>query len=191
MSFLNHIQGKIIEVSTNFLILSLGNVGFRIKVSPESLKILRDKIGEEIRIYVSEILEEKGVSIIGFIEKEKRDFFEELLSLSGVGINLAFKIVENITLQEWRSSIEENNWEILTTVPGIGKKLAQKIFFSARGTIPIEDKEEKVDIVEEALRRLGYSRKQVNKILKELLKDKEKSSEELLKIALEKLKKEF
>lgn len=191
MSFLNHIQGKIIEVSTNFLILSLGNLGFRIKVSPESLNILRDKIGEEIKIYVSEILEEKGVSIIGFIEKEKRDFFEELLSLSGVGINLAFKIVENITLQEWRSSIEENNWEILTTVPGIGKKLAQKIFFSARGTIPIEDKEEKVDIVEEALQRLGYSRKQVNKILKELLKDKEKSSEELLKIALEKLKKEF
>ncbi len=191
MSFLNHIQGKIIEVSTNFLILSLENIGFRIKVSPESLKILRDKIGEEIKIYVSEILEEKGVSIIGFIEKEKRDFFEELLSLSGVGINLAFKIVENITLQEWRSSLEENNWEILTTVPGIGKKLAQKIFFSAKGTIPIEDKEEKVDIVGEALQKLGYSRKQVNRILKELLKDKEKSSEELLKIALEKLKKEF
>lgn len=191
MSCLNHIQGKIIEISNNFLILSLGSISFRIRGSDKFLEILRNKIGEEVRIYVSEILEEKGISIFGFIEREKRDFFEELLNLSGIGIKLALKIVENITLQEWEQALEQDNWELLTTVPGIGKKLAQKIFFSAKRILPIKEREEKVDIVLEALERLGYSKKQVNKISKELLKEKEKSPEELLKIALDKLRKEI
>ncbi|MCS7201893.1 MAG: helix-hairpin-helix domain-containing protein [Dictyoglomus sp.] len=191
MSFLNHIQGKIIDVSNNFLILSLGDISFRIKGSKEFLEALKSKIGEEIKIYISEILEEKEISLIGFIDKEKRDFFEELLSLSGVGVKLALRIVENITLQEWRVSLESDNWEILTIVPGIGKKLAQRIFFSAKKSLPIEEREEKVDIVMEALNKLGYSKKQVNKISRELLKEKEKSPEELLKIALEKLRKEL
>ncbi|MCX7846340.1 MAG: helix-hairpin-helix domain-containing protein [Dictyoglomaceae bacterium] len=191
MNFLNYIQGKIVEITNNFLILSLGSISFRIRGSEEFLGILKSKIGEEVKIYISEILEEKGISLFGFIDKEKRDFFEELLTLSGVGIKLALKIVENITLQEWKLSLEKDNWEILTTVPGIGKKLAQKIFFSAKRTLPIEEKEDKIDTVIEALQRLGYPKKQIIKISRELLKEKEKPPEELLKIALEKLNKEI
>ncbi|MGB9856633.1 MAG: Holliday junction branch migration protein RuvA [Dictyoglomaceae bacterium] len=190
MSFLNHLQGKILDVSSNFLILSLNRISFRIRISEKLFSEIKNRIGEDVILYISEILDERGINFFGFLEKEKRDFFEELLNLSGVGVRLALKIVDNITLEEWKDALEKDNWEILTTVPGIGKRLAQKIFFSAKRVLPKEEREEEINVIIEALYKLGYSKKEVEKVIKDLSREKEKTPEELLKMALERLKKE-
>lgn len=190
MTFLNHIYGEILEVSKNYLILSLKNISFRIKISEKTFEKLKDKKGEKVALYISEIIDEKRIIFVGFLEREKRDFFEELMNLSGVGSKLALKITDNISLEEWRSALDKDNWEILTLIPGIGKKLAQRIFFYAKRVVPREEREE-IGIVMEALNKLGYPKKEIEGIIKDLSREKEKSSEELLKIALEKLRKEL
>ncbi|PMQ02354.1 MAG: Holliday junction branch migration protein RuvA [Dictyoglomus sp. NZ13-RE01] len=189
MSFINHIHGKILEVDNNVLIISLNKISFRIFLSDCSIKKIKDKIGEEIDIYVSEIFNMESIRLYGFLEKDERDFFESLMELPGVGVRLALKIVDNITYNDWKNALENNNWEILTSIPGIGKKIAQKIFFSAKRTLPIEEKSDEIETVANALINLGYTKSEVNKVMKELSKEKGKSIEELIKIALDILRK--
>jgi Holliday junction DNA helicase RuvA len=189
LSFLNHIEGKIQDIYDNFLILTINNIGLRIKISDNLSKDLKNNVGKKIRLYLSEILEEREISIYGFLEKDKRDFFERLLKLTGVGVRLALKIVDYISIEEWQTALDEGRWEILDKVPGVGKKIAQRIFFEAKKTIPKEERED-LSIIESALINLGYTKGEIEKIIKELSSEKERDPEKLLKKALDKLKRE-
>jgi len=188
--FFNHIKAKISEVSDEIVIFDLTFIGFRIFVSKKDCEILKENLGKEVLIFLSEVIEKEEIKLFGFLDKEERDLFEKLKSVSGIGAKLALKIVGNISPQEFREAIENEDLNILLNVPGIGKKTAQKIFLEMKGVIPKLTSDEV--LVSKALYQLGYNKEEVEEVLKDIKKEfsEIKDLEEVIKFALKKLTKE-
>jgi len=188
--FFDHIKAKISEVSNEIVIVDLNFIGFRIFVSKKDYEVLKENLGKEILLFLSEVIEKEEIKLFGFLDKDERDLFEELRSVSGIGAKLALKIVGNVSPKEFREAIEEEDLHILLNVSGVGRKTAQKIFLEMKGVIPKVTSDEV--LVSKALYQLGYNKNEVEEVMKDIKKEfnEIKDLEEVIKFALKKLTKE-
>lgn len=164
------LKGKIIKKSSNFLILEVANVGYRIFVS-ESL-FLKVKSEEELSLYIHQHVKEDSLELYGFINFEELELFEMLLSVSGVGPKSALGVLNLAKAETIKESIARGDAGLLTKVSGVGKKTAERVVlelrnkmgklgFSLSENISNSDKDE-ID----ALMALGYSLDEAREVLK-------------------------
>lgn len=191
MVFLNYIKAKLIRISEEYIIVEIGNIGFKIYCAKEGIKKLEDSVGKEVLLYISEVLERDKIKIYGFLTEEERDLFEALKDITGVGVKIASRIVANLSPREFRDVIESEDLNTLLKIPGVGKKIAQKIFLEIKGIVPKLKDEEK--LIKDTLLNLGYNKEEVEKVIKEIRKEYKEwdNLEEIVKYALKKLAKEI
>jgi len=171
---LAYIQGTIITKKHDSVIIILTNgLGYKVYVTAKSLVDLM--IGDEARLFLYHQVKEDGQSLFGFSDLETLDFFEMLLSVSGIGPKSALNILSATDADSLRQAIALGEPELLTKVSGIGKKMAEKIVvelksklkdFSFSGNISATTSDE-ID----ALVGLGYSLASVRQALDSVDKD--------------------
>lgn len=191
MSFFHSIEGKLDKIYDNFVVVSLDFFSFRIILGEKDLILLGNNIGQKVKIYISESIDKEEIKIFGFLDENKRDLFEDLKRIKGVGEKIALRIVNYFSPEEFNEILENEDINALLRVPGIGKKVAQKIFLEKNGLLPKEKKEEST--IRKALYNLGYNKEEVNEVMKEIrkkFKDFE-NIEEIIKFALQRLSKEL
>lgn len=126
------IEGRIIAVFNDGLIVSVQGIGYKIYAPPSA----SGKVGEEILLHTSLVVREDSLTLFGFATPADRDLFELLLTISGVGPKVALSILTTLNADNLRNAVVADRPEILTRVPGIGKKTAQKILFELKDKLP-------------------------------------------------------
>lgn len=191
---ISYISGKVLKNSSSknsFVdILTNSGIAYRVFVTSKYPFIEKES---NVEMYTSFQVREDSQALYGFISEEERDFFEQLMTVSGVGPKLGLSILSTYTIEQVRNLILEGDSKLLSKVSGLGSKGAQKIILELRGQIDFdkesrgEKSSEKVGEVKEALRSLGFSGKSledgVNKA-EDILKEEDVDIEVLIRKVL-------
>ena len=179
------IRGKLVSKTPPRLVIDVGGFGYGVFVPFSLFESM--EIGKEIFLYTHFHVSEDRQDIYGFLAAEQREFFELLLSVSGVGPKVALSIVNSNSVSVLRSAIAEENAQIFANASGVGRKIAERIIVDLKSKIGIQpDLASGYGDTYEALRSLGYSVAEVKEALKGLPADV-KDTQEQIKLALKAL----
>jgi Holliday junction DNA helicase RuvA len=192
---LEFLKGQINEVTPAFVIIENMNTGYFVNISLNTYSSISEK--KECTLFIHEIVREDAYNLYGFADKEEREIFRSLLSVSGIGANTACMMLSSLSPDELKNAIINNQVNTLKAIKGIGAKSAQRIIIDLKDKIGKGETEKEIvktknnTIQEEALSALvtlGFSKKNVEKVLKDLAhKEPDLNVEALVKKALKKL----
>jgi len=132
------INGSIKLVRENFLVIDTASgLGYKIFVTNNVSS--RSSLGENISLYVFHNINENSQSLFGFSTYDEQEFFELLLSISGIGPKVALGVLNAASINEIREAVLSNTPEVLTNISGIGKKTAERIVLELKSKISISD----------------------------------------------------
>ncbi len=156
-----YIQGTLVESTSQYAVLDVQGVGYRLS-TPCTLH----QIGEKVLLYTSFVVREQSQTLFGFIEKQDRELFELLLTLSGIGPKTALNLIAHI--DDLGAIVEAQNATALAKVPGIGKKTAERLLVDLKGRLKSSGKVGGVKLQDAlaALLNLGYTLPAAEKAVK-------------------------
>ncbi|KPJ85453.1 hypothetical protein AMJ57_03110 [Parcubacteria bacterium SG8_24] len=158
------LQGTVIAKGGTHLVVEVAGIGYQVFVNPAFLARL--ETGQEIRLWTHEYLREDARELYGFDSAAEHGLFRRLLDVSGVGPKMAVHILSLGPVGEIEKRIEQGDADWISTVPGVGKKTAQKIILELKGKLVGVDDVKGPDVeVLEALRGMGYSSEQARRAL--------------------------
>jgi Holliday junction DNA helicase RuvA len=130
---ISYLNGKIQLIHENWIILETNGVGYRVNVGPHLLTKLHPEENTELYIYTQ--VREDILALYGFAKVEELDFFELLISVSGIGPKAALGIMSVAPLEKIRNSVINQDPTLLSSVSGIGKKTAEKVVIELRNKV--------------------------------------------------------
>ena len=137
---LAYIKGTLEMKSKNFLVIDVGGLGYKVFMSENSIDTIGE-IGDTIKVHTYYRVREDDISIFGFKTLEELRMFELLLSVSGVGAKSALVMLSCIEPSEFAIAVISNNVKLLTQIPGIGTKSAQRIILELKDKLKAEQTE--------------------------------------------------
>jgi holliday junction DNA helicase RuvA len=181
-------SGKLASKSGKFVVLEVGGLGLKIATSEGTLKSL-PAAGAAAKLFCHLHVREDALDLYGFATEAELNFFEMLISVSGVGPRSALSIMDVAKLDELSAAIKEGRPDLMTRASGIGRKTAERIIVelrtkvqSSKSGLVVEKMEGDADILE-ALTSLGYRREEARAALAKV-DPKLLGMEERLKAAL-------
>jgi Holliday junction DNA helicase RuvA len=188
---ISSISGSVKSTSINSLVVEVGGVGLLLQVP---IRIAaKMQVGERVSFHTYLIVREDALTLYGFTEIVDRDFFELLLSVTGIGPKVAQSILANSDAASIANAIITSNLKSLEAVPGLGKKGAQRLVLELKDkATAFASGKSGSDLtisnqVENALQGLGYSNKEAIAMLNQVMKDEKiegLSVGQVLKLAL-------
>jgi Holliday junction DNA helicase RuvA len=183
------LTGQIVIVEKSYVVLMVGGVGFRVNV-PKTVFDVMEGTGHNLTLYTHLVVREDALTLYGFPDQDERSLFELLITVSGVGPRIAIAILSTLTPDHLRNAVGREEPEILTRVPGIGKKLAQKLVFELKDKMAIDTitglaaiSEIDTDVIA-TLTALGYSVVEAQTALQSIPRDAPQDVEERVRLAL-------
>jgi len=128
-----HLDGMVSAVAPDGAVIDVGGVGLLVQCTPGTLAGLRP--GEQARVATSLVVREDALTLYGFAAEDERNTFELLQTASGVGPRLALAMLAVFTPDALRRAVAAEDLAALTTVPGIGRKGAQRIVLELAGRL--------------------------------------------------------
>ena len=188
---ISSINGNVKSISINSLVVEVSGVGLLLQVP---IRIAaKMQIGERVSFHTYLIVREDALTLYGFTEIVDRDFFELLLSVTGIGPKVAQSILANSDAASIANAIITANLKSLEAVPGLGKKGAQRLVLELKDkAAAFASRKSGSDLTisnqdENALQGLGYSNKEAISMLNQVMKDEKiegLSVGQVLKLAL-------
>jgi len=188
---ISSISGSVKSTSINSLVVEVGGVGLLLQVPIRiAAKI---QVGEKVSFHTYLIVREDALTLYGFTEIVDRDFFELMLSVTGIGPKVAQSILANNDAASIANAIVSSNLKFLEAVPGLGKKGAQRLVLELKEKVVAFTSGKTgsnltiANQVENALQGLGYSNKEAGSMLNAVMKDEKiegLSVSQVLKLAL-------
>lgn len=191
---LEYIRGEIAEITPTYVVLDCNGLGYYINISLNTYTYLQNQ--QTAKIFVYEAIREDAHILYGFKDKDEREMFLLLISVSGVGPNTARMILSSFTVDDLRTVIASGNSGQLKAVKGIGAKTAQRIIVDTKDKIGIEStaavaatgNAEIYDEAITALTILGYPKAASQKVVSKLFKENPSLKvEDIIKLALKML----
>jgi holliday junction DNA helicase RuvA len=185
------IQGKVATVDwdDNYAVILVGGIGYKVFMPHRTLEQARK---DEVFLHTHLIVREDSLTLYGFSVIAERELFETLLKISGVGPRVALAIMSTLSIDNLRSAVISERAEILTRVPGIGKKTAQKILFELKDKLsiglddaPIAAFSDVDSDVVDTLVALGYSIVEAQAAIQSMPLDAPEDVEERVRLALQ------
>jgi len=127
------VRGTVADVSLTSAVVEVGGVGLEVNCSPGTLASLRP--GAEATLPTSMIVREDSMTLFGFLDEDEKGLFEMLLTASGVGPKLAQAMLAVLSPDDLRRAVSTEDVKVLTRVPGIGQKGAQRIILELKDRI--------------------------------------------------------
>jgi len=170
------------------LLIEVGGIGYGVEV-PFSVYYELGEEGTEVKLFTHLYIRENMMQIYGFLREIERDMFVRLLSVSGIGPRTALGILSRVSPEEFEEMLK-NSPESLSHLPGIGKKMGQKIVLELAGEIaPASPEDEITREAIQALVTLGVTNKEATALVRKTRKEFPNltSLEEIIKESLRKL----
>ena len=126
------LRGTLVEKDTEGVVVDVGGVGYRASASMATLRAL-PSLGEECVIHTRLVVREDAMLLFGFAEREERAAFDVLTAVSKVGPKLALSVLSSMSPQEISEAAARGDVLKLASVPGLGKKTAERLALELRG----------------------------------------------------------
>ncbi len=170
---ITHIKGTIIDKTDRGLVIETGGLGYKVFATAATLDKARE--GTEIALWTHFAVREDAQTLFGFPLKDELNFFELLISISGIGPKTALGILNVSSVANIRKAVSTGDTSHLTKVSGVGTKMANKIVLELKGKFGAETEgdadgislRDELDALE-ALKSLGYGHKEAREALKEV-----------------------
>ncbi len=179
-----HLRGRLFSKQPGQAIVEAGGIGYDVTISVPTFTALPTE-GGEVSLYIYTQVREDALALFGFLERDEKRLFERLITVSGVGPKLAITILSGLNLERTVEAIRAQDHATLTRIPGVGKKLAERLVVElkekledlavapAQGHVVAPAAED----VLSALVNLGYQRPAAQKAI-EMAVEKEKAAGE-------------
>ena len=160
---ISRLRGRPVAWDADGLVLDVGGVGYRLLATPSAVQ--KAEAREEVALETYLHVREDALQLFGFADGNERELFEQLLSVSGVGPKVALAIVSGYSPSELRRAIVREDSALFETIPGIGRKTAQRVVLELKEKIapltavpgaPPGEADQHV-VARDALVELGYS----------------------------------
>ena len=194
---IGHLKGKIISKSPPEVLLEVQGIGYEV-LCPMSTIYELDNLSDDVLLFTHLSIKEDAHTLFGFITKDEKNVFRELIRVNGVGPKVALAILSNLSVHSLVECISTEDANLLAKTPGIGKKTALKLI------VELQDRLSKLDLVGslansieikqnsnpnskqaiEALQSLGFKAKEANRMVSKI-EDQELSTEQLIRLALQ------
>lgn len=191
------LTGKLIEKSPASIILDVCGVGFEVLIASRTYEKLPE-IGDTVSLNIYTHVREEEIRLIGFFSIEDKEIFLKLIGVSGISIKVALSSLSIYSAQEIKKIILKKEVDLIRRIPGVGKKLAERLIIEIRDKIEETDLikdlyvfkgSEKISEVKQALKTLGYNNLEINEVLKKINVEEllENKTEDILKIVLKEM----
>jgi Holliday junction DNA helicase RuvA len=185
------LYGKVESLGNDGAIINVGGVGFQVYMSTSTLSTL-GTIGDEVKVYTHFHLREDNATLYGFASADELGLFQTLIGVSGLGPKLAVAMLSAMDVKKLTMAIATGSTDLLAEVPGIGKKMANRIILELKEKIgsgwittpAAHPAQENTDMVS-ALTSLGYSVAEANRAVATLPPTSNLNLEEKIKLALQ------
>ena len=194
---IGHLKGKIISKSPPEVLLEVQGIGYEV-LCPMSTFYELDNLSDDVLLFTHLSIKEDAHTLFGFITKDEKNVFRELIRVNGVGPKVALAILSNLSVHSLVECISTEDADLLAKTPGIGKKTALKLI------VELQDRLSKLDLTGslansseikqnsnpnskqaiEALQSLGFKAKEANRMVSKI-QDQELSTEQLIRLALQ------
>lgn len=194
---INYVNGTLTHKSPILAVIEAAGIGWEIKIPVSTYEKL-PHLGENCKLFTYLSFSQDGARIYGFASLAECELFKLLISVSGIGPKIAISIISTLSISSFVKAILSNEEGLLTRVPGLGKKSAQRLIIELRDKIPAVmeylDPTEKLTAdnsaleVETALLSLGFNIKDIRRELEIIaLEETKRSIEELIKELIKRL----
>ncbi|MCH2262525.1 MAG: Holliday junction branch migration protein RuvA [Candidatus Thioglobus autotrophicus] len=194
---IGQLKGQIISKNPPEILLEVGGIGYEL-LCPMSTFYQLDNSSEDTLLYTHLSIKEDSHTLFGFISKDEKSMFRELIRVNGVGPKVALAILSHLSVSSLVDCIIREDADLLAKTPGIGKKTALKLI------VELQDRLDKVELVDAststmghktsynpnakqalaALQSLGFKTKEANKMVSSI-DDQTLSTEQLIRLALQ------
>jgi Holliday junction DNA helicase RuvA len=164
------IEGKIEYSTDKYVLVDVSGIGYKIYISINTFKNLPEA-GNKVKLFTRLYVREDIMDLYGFLNQEDLEFFELLISISGIGPKGALNILNVASVKTLKKAIANEESSILTKVSGIGKKTAEKIILELKNKVGgefIDDKFGADSEAIDALVSLGYRLQEAREALKKI-----------------------
>lgn len=172
------LRGRVAHLLADCCLLDVGGVGYRVYIASATRSRLH--MGEEATLFTHLSVREDALTLYGFYNQEEYDIFQQLISVSGIGPKVALGILSAISVDKLCAAIHGQQLTVLTKLPGIGKKSAQRLILELKdkiaagsGDIAADDVSDMPvvgdDTISEAtaaLISLGYSQAEIDPVMR-------------------------
>lgn len=187
---ISSLHGKLESLGSDQAVINVGGIGFQVYMPTTALSTLGTP-GDEVKLYTHLHLREDNVTLYGFTSAEELWLFQTLIGVSGLGPRLALSMLSSLSAEQITLAIATASTDMLTMIPGIGKKVANRIILELKEKIgagwivtpAVQLAQENTDVLA-ALTSLGYSAAEATKAVA-TLPTTDLSLEEKIKIALQ------
>ncbi len=171
MAMIGSLSGTVTVIRTGYVILVTGGVGYKVAATRSTLSSLSE--GKQADLWTHLIVREDVLDLYGFQTEAEMQFFELLLSVSGIGPKSALAVLDIASIETLRSAIAGGNSSYLTNVSGIGRKTAEKIIIELRDKVGAVAAQTDASMrgdedALEAMRALGYSAQEARDALRKV-----------------------
>ncbi|WP_340075294.1 Holliday junction branch migration protein RuvA [Leptobacterium sp. I13] len=192
---ITHLRGRLTEKNPTNVVIDCNGVGYFVNISLHTYSKIPDV--EHLKLYTYMLVREDAHTLYGFAEKQEREIFVLLISVSGIGASTARTMLSSMNPEQIRDAIASDDVASIQSIKGIGAKTAQRVILDLKDKIlklynvdEISVKQGNTNKEEalSALEVLGFTRKQSEKIIDKIVKNTpELSVEEIIKHALKNL----
>ena len=185
------LRGILESLGADYAIINVSGIGFQVYMPTSTLSTL-GSTGKDVHLHTHLILREDGATLYGFGSTEELELFQTLIGVSGLGPRLGLTMLSAMSVEQVSMAIATGSIDLLTTVPGIGKKMAERLILELKdkiGTILIatpaaQIAQENTDVLA-ALTSLGYSVSEASRAVATLPPSSDLSLEERVRLALQ------
>lgn len=185
------LRGKLESLGNDWAIIGVGGISFQVYMPTSTLSALGN-IGKEVMVHTHLQVKEDNMALYGFASADELRLFETLLSVTGVGPRLALSMLSTMSVEQLIMAIATGSIDLLTTVPGIGKKTASRLILELKDKIAAgwtitpsaQIAQENTEVLA-ALTALGYSIAEASRAIATLPPSPTLSLEEKVRLALQ------
>ena len=189
-----HLYGRIEIAEAGLVVIDCGGVGYKLTASLITSDLLREKIGEEVKVFTELVVREDAAELYGFENKEERECFNKLVTVSGVGPKAAMSILSIMTPTSFAVAVATEDAKAISKANGIGSKTAARIVLELKDKVsadvslatpkaaPTVPKSGNLAAAADALMNLGYDKNATARALDGL--DPNAPVGELIRLAL-------
>jgi holliday junction DNA helicase RuvA len=191
---IGRVQGNILEKSPHQVVVDVQGLGYEIEIPLTTYFLLGDT-GSRVTLFTHQVVREDAHLLFGFYTATERELFRALIKVNSVGPKLAVTILSGVDAAAFSRCIQNNDVKTLTSLPGVGKKTAERLIIELRDRLPVlapgaqQVLPQVADFLadaETALIGLGYKPQDAARVLGQL-EDQDASVENLIRQALKAL----
>lgn len=171
---IDYLRGILADVTMDSIILEVNGIGYELAVPGRSVAGL-PPVGQEMRLFTYLQVLDNEFKLYGFLSRDEQRLFKTLLGVSGIGARGALNILGSLEPHQFYTAVASQDEKLLVKIPGVGKKMAQRLLFELRDKLPAAasitegiSEPGMIEQVLEALEVLGFSRNEVYPVLREL-----------------------